>query len=91
MVGKSWTFSLLFLCTAIAGPGGAPMHGSVPARVPLAYEAWPDGELIARQGPHQVTLTAGRITTTIMDVAAAQRASSRLHTETHQAFAGGVR
>jgi uncharacterized protein (TIGR03437 family) len=43
--------------------------------VPLAFEARPDGKLVARQGPHEVTLAAGRITATVVDAAAHRRVS----------------
>jgi uncharacterized protein (TIGR03437 family) len=75
MADKSWIFSLFFLLTSVAGSMGAPNDRSAPARMPVAFEAGPDGQLIARQGSHEVTLTAGRITATIVDAAAGRRAS----------------
>lgn len=37
--------------------------------VPLAFEGRPDGQLISRQGPYEVTLAAGRITLNVADAA----------------------
>jgi hypothetical protein len=43
--------------------------------MPLTFEERPNGTLVARQGPHEVTLAAGRITATIFDAATRGRAS----------------
>jgi len=68
MMSKSWTLSVLVL-TFLSWSKGAPNRPSAPVRMPLAFEAWPEGKLVARQGPGEVTLTAGRITTSIVDAA----------------------
>ena len=59
-------FSLLFLFASVS-EAAAPGHRWVSAGMPLAFEARPDGQLVAGQGSHEVTLAAGRITATTID------------------------
>jgi uncharacterized protein (TIGR03437 family) len=67
MTCKRLASSLLLLFPFISLSLGSPNRRADWARLPLAFETLPDGNLAARQGPHQVTLAAGRITTTLAD------------------------
>jgi uncharacterized protein (TIGR03437 family) len=70
MTSARWAFSLLFLFASASEAAPVPDRRSALARMPLAFEARPDGHLVARQGSHEVTLAAGRITATMVDESA---------------------
>ncbi len=75
MTSIRWTLSVFFLLASVSESLGAPNHRSAPVRMPLTFEERPNGTLVARQGPHEVTLAAGRITATIFDAATRESAS----------------
>jgi uncharacterized protein (TIGR03437 family) len=75
MTRARWIFPLLFLFAAVSDLIATPNAGGAFARMPLSFEARPGAKLVARQGSLEVTLAAGRITTSMLGAGSRQRAA----------------